>query len=169
MREPGSLATLVRLKAEVEIDARALDARSREIAELLARRSGATAGGREPLIVLAVNVHGYYTVLETLLERVARLLDESVPGGPTWHVDLIRQMTLELPKVRPAVIPSELVPDFHELRKFRHFFRNAYVLDLDAGRTIEQGRRVERIHAHVEASLSRFVDHLSQTIDALAE
>lgn len=166
MGEPGALATLVRLKAEVDIDARALDARAHEIAALLAREGAAI--GREPLIVLAVNVHGYYTALETLLERVARLFDESIPTGPTWHVDLVRQMTLELPKVRPAVVPSELAADLHELRKFRHFFRNAYVLELDADRTVEQARRVERIHPHLERSLRAFTDHLGATIDALA-
>lgn len=167
MPEPGALATLVRLKADVEVDARALDARAAEAAALLARGDGGGSLEREPLIVLAVNLHGYYTALETLLERIARLLDESLPAGPTWHVELVRQMTLELPKVRPAVLPSELAADLHELRKFRHFFRNAYVLELDVERTVEQGRRVERIHPRVEASLRAFVEHLSETIDTL--
>lgn len=169
MVERGALATLVRLRAEVEIDARALDERARETAALLARGSGGEALDRESLIVLAVNVHGYYTALETLLERIARLLDESVPTGPTWHVDLVRQMSLELPKTRPAVVPSELGADLHELRKFRHFFRNAYVLELEADRTLEQGLRVARVHSQLAASLRAFVGHLSATIDALAE
>lgn len=164
MSERAALATIVRLKAEVEIDAQALDARALEATSLLAGEMD-----RAPLIVLAVNIHGYYTALETAFERIARLLDESLPSGPTWHADLVRQMSLEMTKLRPPVISSELLSDLHELRKFRHFFRNAYVLEFDPTQTIEQGRRIERIHPRVQASLRGFVEHLNATIEAITE
>ena len=94
---------------------------------------------RDKTIVLAVNLHAYYTALETALERIARLLDESVPAGPTWHVYLVSQMSTEIPSVRPAVLPGGAGAELHELRKFRHFFRSAYVLELDPARTRAHG------------------------------
>lgn len=59
------------------------------------------------MLVAAVNVHGWYTALETLLGRVARLLDESVPEGPAWHADLLAQMSTQVPGVRIALLSPE--------------------------------------------------------------
>lgn len=167
MADSGGLARLARLKMEIETDLRALDARARDIADLMARELGDAGRAKEQLIVLAAHLHGYYTALETLLERVARLLDESVPAGPAWHVDLLSQMQVELPKLRPAVIPSELAPDLQELRRFRHFFRNAYVLELDPRRTREHGARVQRVHPLLLASLRGLIAHLDAVIREL--
>jgi len=33
-------------------------------------------------------------------------MDGGLPGGPTWHHDLLTQMTLDADKIRPAVIRS---------------------------------------------------------------
>jgi hypothetical protein len=65
--DAGAIARLSRLLADGAVDARALDERQTEIAGLLSR---APAGlTRSDLLVLAVNLHAYYTALETLLER----------------------------------------------------------------------------------------------------
>lgn len=167
VHDAGVIARLSRLADEVAIDLAALDARAAEVAEIGAAFVEPSAMPRDKVLVLAVNLHGYYTALETLLERIARLLDESVPAGPKWHVDLVSQMQTELPGLRPAVLPRALSVDLHELRKFRHFFRNAYVLDLDPARTRVHGDRLIRLNAEVGPAIRAHLDHLRAVVAEL--
>jgi hypothetical protein len=96
MTEPSVLSRLARLAREVEIDAAALAARADETAQLIAAPSLA----RAELVLLAVNLHGYYTALEALLERVARLMDDASPSGASWHAELLEQMRVAVPPAR---------------------------------------------------------------------
>jgi hypothetical protein len=114
-----------------------------------------------------VDLHGYYTALEALLERVARAVDEEVPAGPAWHSELITQMSLEIPGLRPPVIPEQVVRELNELRKFRHFFRNVYVLDPDGSRVLEHVDRVLRIHPATAATIEGFHAHLEKVRERL--
>ena len=41
-------------------------------------------------------------------------------------------MFLEIPKIRPAVLPSDLRAFLNDLRGFRHVFRHAYEFELDS-------------------------------------
>jgi hypothetical protein len=92
--EPAVAVRLARLRAEMTHDLSAMNARAGEISDLLGRWNTEGGLGRGEVIVMAVNLHGWYTALETILERVARLLDQSVPTGGAWHIDLIEQMQL---------------------------------------------------------------------------
>ena len=163
------LARLARLGAEVAIDAAALTARAEETAALLGTWGGRLTLGRAELTLVATNLHGYYTALETLCERVARQLDENVPTGPSWHADLLSQMQIEIPGLRSCVIPPAVVNDLHELRKFRHFFRNAYVLDFDPALVRAHAERLVRIHPRIASTIADFETHVQRTIKALAQ
>lgn len=79
----------------------------------------------------ALNVHGYYAGLERIFTLVAERVDGSLPSGPNWHQDLLRQMTVELPEVRAAVLSSDLFPALDRYRGFRHVVRNVYAYVLD--------------------------------------
>jgi hypothetical protein len=102
------------------------------------------------------------------MERVARLLDESMPVGPTWHVDLLSQMQTEIPSLRPALFPQVLSHELHELRKFRHFFRNAYTVDFEPARTREQGERLVRVHTVLAPAIRALQAHVECVVDELA-
>lgn len=65
----------------------------------------------------AVAVHGWYSALEAALERIVRTLDGDVPQGDRWHRDLLSQATVELPDVRPPVLPRELLPETYRLKR----------------------------------------------------
>ena len=56
--------------------------------------------------------------LEHLFEKIAALVDESIPTGSNWHQELLRQMNIEVPGVRPAVISAELRTALEEYRGF---------------------------------------------------
>lgn len=166
--EAGAIARLSRLLADGAVDEAALNARATEVAQLIA--AGATSTlTRNELLILGINLHAYYTALETLLERVARLLDEDLPTGPNWHRDLLLQMRIPLPSIRPAVLDPRVVDDLDELRKFRHFFRNAYVLELDPALTMNHGTRLVRAHVQVALGINGLFRHVEAVRSALIE
>ena len=165
--EAQLLARLSRLLAEVAVDAAALTARAEETGELLVQWRKEGQLGRAELMLVAANLHGYYTALETLCERVARQLDENLPTGPTWHVDLLSQMQIEIPGLRPPVIAAEALDDLHELRKFRHFYRNAYVLEFDPTLVRGHAERLVRIQGPLAAALTAFRSHVERVVQRL--
>src|SRR5687767_11326036 len=83
---------------------------------------------------VALNLHSFYNGLERAMELIALEMDEGTLGGETWHIELLRQMTLELPSVRPAVLSAETGRNLDEYRKFRHRVRNIYAIQLSATR-----------------------------------
>jgi len=52
---------------------------------------------------VALNVHGFYSGLELIFEKIASAIDGSVPTGANWHRELLDQMSLEISGIRPAV------------------------------------------------------------------
>lgn len=117
----------------------------------------------DPLEVLgaAALVQGYYTIAERFFERVARDLNAAPAEGPDWHRRLLRSMTLDRPGVRPAILGEPLGDRLDELLRFRHLFRNVYVLELDAGRVNAVVDGALSLHAELEAALRAFQSFLA--------
>lgn len=162
---PGTdtLVRLAHLEAELSHDIEALDRLSAELAELHTR----WPPSRSEVVMAATWVHGWYTGLETGLERIARLVDETVPSGASWHAELVAQLRVEVPGVRPSVIPRSAVDDLAELRKFRHFFRNAYLVDFDPVRIEAVLARVLHCHGQVRRGLDGLLNHARAVTQAL--
>jgi len=53
---------------------------------------------------VALNLHGFYAGIERIFELIAKRIDDSLPSGENWHRELLKQMTIDIKKVRPAVI-----------------------------------------------------------------
>jgi hypothetical protein len=83
---------------------------------------------------VALNLHGFYNGVERVMELVALEIDGGTLGGEAWHAELLRQMAMEVPSVRPAMVSSETSDNLDEYRKFRHRVRNIYAVQLDAAR-----------------------------------
>lgn len=79
----------------------------------------------------ALNLHGFYAGLERIFELVAGEIDRCRPSGPHWHQELLRQMSTEVPKVRPPVVSLDLRNALDRYRGFRHVVRNVYTFNLD--------------------------------------
>ena len=75
---------------------------------------------------LAAYLHQFYTGVESIFERIALGLGESLPRGEYWHVDLLNQMAEEWAGERPSVIDGPLRARLKDYLGFRHFFRHAY-------------------------------------------
>lgn len=153
---------LQRLQTELQADLVALTARADEARSLRERWEATGTINRPELVLIAVNLHAWYTAAEAAYDRIARLLDQTVPEGSSWHVDLLAQMRIEVPGLRPAVIPPEVLRDMHELRRFRHFFRNAYVLDLDPAKIADRVSELLRARDPVTSGLRALQQHLER-------
>ena len=76
-------------------------------------------------------------------------------------------MQLEVPGVRPAIIPASIMSELHELRKFRHFFRNAYALDLDATLVRQRAADLLRVCGPEAAAMAALRAHIDATLTEL--
>ncbi|MFO7877629.1 MAG: hypothetical protein R6U55_13700 [Desulfovermiculus sp.] len=82
----------------------------------------------------ALSMHDWYSGLERIMSFIASRLEESTPQGKDWHRDLLYQMQLEIPDVRPAVFSKSTVSRLDEYLRFRHVLRNVYSFNLQPER-----------------------------------
>ena len=144
---------LRRLVRDNEADAGVLDALRTEISAVDSRPGPL---GPEAAAYLAVKLHAWYTAFESILERIARVVEGGLPGGPSYHQDLLRGMALPLAAVRPEVLDPARLADLSELLAFRHFFRHAYAVALDDAELRRHAGRLERTHPGVRGDLRGF-------------
>jgi hypothetical protein len=52
----------------------------------------------------ALNLHSLYAGLEHVFELIADRVDRTKPSGAHWHQELLHQMAIEIPGVRPPVL-----------------------------------------------------------------
>lgn len=125
------------LEARIRKEGANLERLERELARynLFPRIQADSLGGfsltdEASLRIIGSILHDYYTAIEKILRIIARDIDCSVPTGEQWHKELLDQMTLEIPGVRPALLSGATVRELDELRAFRHVFRNIYGFSL---------------------------------------
>ena len=90
----------------------------------------------------AVNLHDFYAGLERTFRLIAAVVDQSVPSGHDWNRELLRQMTVTLPRVRPPVFSAEAAKTMDEYLRFRHIVRNIYAFEFDMERITPLAERL---------------------------
>lgn len=98
-------------------------------------------------------LHDFYTGVERVFVRLAEEINGGVPRGDQWHRQLVRDMSIAIPDVRPAVISPELAEELGEFLRFRHVFRNVYGFVLRAD-------RLESLQQQMPDVLERFVNEM---------
>jgi ribonuclease HepT-like protein len=81
------------------------------------------------LSAIAAMLHAFYTGIENIFKRVALQLDGALPGGMSWHRELLGAMSLQNDN-RAAVISEALRERLKDYLKFRHVFRQTYSFQL---------------------------------------
>ena len=69
---------------------------------------------------VALNLADFYAGVQRTLRLVADVLDAEAPEGSHADAELLRQMAVERPGVRPAVLSGDTV---EALAEFRHLWR----------------------------------------------
>ena len=125
--KPDELLTR-RIAREVEFELQNLERLGQELTSAPADED--TFGLRARGSIL----HDFYTGVERVFVRLAEEINGGIPRGEQWHRQLLQDMAIDIPDVRPAVISSGLARDLGEFLRFRHVFRNVYGFVLHAGR-----------------------------------
>ena len=101
-------------------------------------------------------LHDFYCGVERIFRQIAIAIDEDMPEGAEWHVQLLQRMATDLEAVRPAVLDDATASQLDEYLRFRHLFRHVYGFEL----------KWERCRALLE-QLPVVCDSLKRQLDAL--
>jgi hypothetical protein len=82
--------------------------------------------------------------------------------GEEWHSELLHQMTLDIPGLRPPVISTHIEKRLREYLGFRHLFRKRYGFELDW----EKMKRLLVRMPQVLAALEKEFEIFFQAIDS---
>jgi hypothetical protein len=78
------------------------------------------------------------------------------PRGVNWHQELLDQMALEIPNVRPAVISSKTREQLDPYRGFRHVVRNVYTYHISPDKMKPLAKGIRPVFKQVEKELAAF-------------
>lgn len=116
-------------------------------------------------ILIAYHLHVIYGLFENLFTRIAANFGNHIDDSTQWHTLLLKRMSLDIPDIRLAVISQETYIMLDELRRFRHMFRNAYVLKFDPDRlrlVVRDALRLETLYPPDILSFQNFLDSLNE-------
>jgi hypothetical protein len=113
------------------------------------------------LDAVALNLHGFYSGIESLFLLVARHIDKNVPAGEHWHKQILLLMQEEN-KFRPAVIDEKDSEVLDELMRFRHVVRNVYAYNLIPERIESLVEGVDQNWVKIRAELKAFEKYLTK-------
>ncbi len=150
------------LARRIQLEIEALDRTQAAIQKhwLTARRAAADQDAY--LNSVALNLHSLYSGLERVFELIALELDGGALGGEAWHAELLRQMALDVPDVRPPVLEQDTANKLDEYRKFRHRIRNIYATNLDPDRMAHLVTGLTSLWPQIRAQLAAFTEFLNE-------
>lgn len=113
-------------------------------------------------------LHDFYTAVEDIFELIAGDVNGNLPQDSRWHRRLLHLMTLDIPKLRPAVISKQLESQLDEYLRFRHIFRNVYGHHLQWERMAALIHNLESTCKNVASEIDAFRKFLLRLADELA-
>jgi len=111
---------------------------------------------------LGYSLHNIFNALENCFEQISASFENHVRDTTRWHRELLEKMFLDIPPLRPAVLPEQLRSLLADLLGFRHLFRHAYELKLDEAKTVALWKRWSVENVFVKQSLTHLADELEQ-------
>ena len=144
-----------RLAAEIENELGRLDRLAEETAS--APRDDSPFGLRARGSIL----HDFYSGIERVFQRIAEELNGGVPQSGQWHRQLLTDMSLPIPDLRPAPINAALAEELGDFLRFRHLFRNTYGWELRADRIRRLEDRMPGVKDQFHSQVRDFLDWLT--------
>lgn len=110
-------------------------------------------------------LHDYYVAVENIFKIVAVRIDKTeMFSGERWHKELLEQMTVEVPGIRPPLLSSEAAVLLDKLRAFRHVFRNVYGFNLSPEKIRELLVQLPQTSALLKRDLSLFTEKMRKSL-----
>jgi hypothetical protein len=141
-----------------------IDAAVRHALEVWAALQADPARETYYLGTVALDVASFYTGLERIFYRIARIVDRYVPTGNQWHRALLEQMTYEVPGVRPAVLRRETSVLLDAYLGLRHRIRGMYVFEIVRSKLEPLIIGLSSVHAEVRRDIEAFLDFLGEVL-----
>jgi hypothetical protein len=110
----------------------------------------------------SLNLHDVYSGFERIFKQIAASVDGNMPAGAEWHRELLEQMGLDLPKVRPPVLTAGSIQHLDQYLRFRHVVRNVYTFSLDPERIGRLVNELETVFAQIRQELLAFANFLEK-------
>ena len=110
-------------------------------------------------------LHDFYTGVEKLFESIAKEIDNRIPLGEEWPSELLRQMTLDIPGLRPPVITASTEKKLREYLGFRHLFRKRYGFELDWQKLRKLLLGVSQVRTQLEKEIGKFFEDLDSIFE----
>jgi len=108
----------------------------------------------------------FYSGVERIFRGIADVINGGTPQGKSWQQELLNDMKLDTPGLRPSVISEKTYQLLLNFLAFRHKFRNIGLTDFD----FEEMKKIEikfpEVHTKFKADLETFlifVDRLANT------
>ena len=158
-------AQLASLGAVITEDLAAIERLNVELSKLIASLAAPEPEFRD-MAAVAYVLHNVYCALESGFEQVSRTFENHITDPAQWHRELLAKMFLEIPAVRPAVLPADLRGFLNDLRGFRHLFRHSYDFQLDPEKLSRLVRDWTAARPDLLAALTRFRDGLIARVRA---
>lgn len=147
-----------RIKNELENVDKLKDTLARRELCPITRKGRQALNDKFTLRAAASVILDYYTALENVFKEVAKNIDGKLPAGPDWHRDLLTQIRLDLPGIRPPVLSRETCSEVDELRRFRHLASNIYGFNLRPDRVVALLEKLPELDEKVRAELNGFIE-----------
>ncbi|MGI6649362.1 MAG: hypothetical protein ACOX5W_09980 [Bacillota bacterium] len=109
-------------------------------------------------------LHDFYVSVENIFKLIAREIDDKVPTGDNWHKELLNQMLLNIPEIRPALVSRPTGLKLEEFRAFRHVFRNVYGFNLAGDRLFALLRKFPETAEQFEQEILQFLADMEQVL-----
>ena len=112
------------------------------------------------LNALAMFLHSFYNGLENIFILIAKKLDEKMPSGERWHIELLEQMAKSINKRQQKVLTNNTYEDLKEYLGFRHFSRHAYSFEINWELMKDLIYRIEEIKNNIINELKLFIEKI---------
>ena len=105
-------------------------------------------------------LHDFYCGVERIFRHIAVRIDDDLPSGSDWHIQLLQRMATSIETVRPAVLDPSTTYQLDEYLRFRHVFRNVYGFDLEWERCQGLLRGLPAVFERLTQQLAAFDEFL---------
>ncbi len=141
------------LKADIDREMRNLDRLTREMDEILGE---APEGSAVKVRAAGSVLHDFYTGVEKIFRQIAVRIDQDLPVGDDWHIQLLQRMAVPIEGIRPQVIDEALESSLEEYLRFRHLFRNIYGFELKWDRCQPLVKNLGKTLGNLKDQIDRF-------------
>jgi len=106
----------------------------------------------------------YYTIAENIFKEIAKTIDGKAPQGSDWHKDLLIQMKLAIPGLRPPLLGKDTFALLDEYRRFRHLVRHLYGFNLIPEKVEALLKTLPEIDRLLENDLHVFFEKIKEVV-----